>query len=151
MAVRVLRALLLPIALTACHPFAMFETDEETLVPPDKVAAVRLLVDSRPLPPSAANVRMHLRQFQDPQLWVMFDADLEEARAFARKLIGGPLHPVRKVGLGADDEIAWWPKSMPAGAEGGEDMIADDAMPAVKVMLLPRGTRATVWVFTFSD
>ena len=94
-----------------------------------------------------------MRHFQDTGLSVRFDAPLAEARAFSEGLIGRSLVRGEDPWHGYPPDLDWWPQSYPSGAEGGEDMTTEgpeDLMPPVRIMVLPRGNMATVWLGTFT-
>ena len=141
--------------LCACDPFELSgaSINEEMVVPQNEVASIELLAPDRKLPPSARNVRLHVRHFQDTQLRVRFDADADEARAFAEKLLGRPLaRNGSKLTLESGPKVDWWiSKEQLARAEYGEDMVADgNDTPAIAIALLQNGKSATVWLGTFT-
>jgi hypothetical protein len=151
----VLLAVVALCSLIACDPFELSgaSTNEDMVVPQNEVASIELLVPSRKLPPSANNVRLHVRHFQDTSLHVKFDADAGEARAFAESLLGRPLARTgSKFNLEHGPKLDWWiSQQQLAHAEYGEDMVADgNDSPPVAIALVQNGKTATVWVETFT-
>lgn len=139
--------------LSACDPFASTATNEEVVIPQSQVASFELLIPSRKLPPSARNVRVFVRHFQDTSLWVRFDANAVEAREFAEKILGAPLtRDTSVLDLERGPKVDWWiSEDRLAQAERGEDMIADgNDSPPVAIALLYNGDTATVWLHTFT-
>lgn len=117
-------------------------------VPLNEVASVRLLHSEVALPASAANVWINEQTFQDSYQMLRFDASEADARAFVRSVLGrdtirGEDPHFGEFGRGHD----WWLRDYPADAEGGSSR---ERHPAVKVVLLPMGDRARIWMLSLT-
>lgn len=113
-------------------------------VPQELVGSVRLLgLDAR-LPASATDVWAHEASFLDAYQMLRFDAPLTDARAFARSLLGrdtvrGENPRIQAFG----QDFPWWIHNYPDGAEGGS---ISEGRTTVKIILVPRGSQACVWM-----
>lgn len=131
-------------------PFAAATTKMDMVVPADRIGEVELLASDRKLPKGATNVRLYFKQFQDPFLWVRFDAPLAEAVAFAEAQTGQSLEPgCRHLYLG-DPPADWWIKTCPPGARSAAAFMSVDP-PARHYLVVPHGAMATVWLETHRD
>lgn len=134
----------LPLLLAACDPLG--DGDEgERIVPDGQGASVTLLTPARHLPGSATNIAVRKIGFQDPIVWVRFDAPLADARAFSVDMLGGPGAACGWHG-GADG----WPATLPKNATCGRRDAAGVRWPAIMVAVIPHGARAVVLVRTFT-
>jgi hypothetical protein len=132
-------------SLPACDPFEAVSTNEEIIVPQNKVSSIELLVPGRKLPLSAKNVRVFEKHFQDTILYVRFDANAEEARAFAEQLVGQPLTRNSYANMRGPDVDWWISEDLVPQTERGEDTTVDgDGLPAVAVAMRENGRTATV-------
>lgn len=113
-------------------------------IPPDQIAAVRLLESDIRLPPSASEVWVYESRFQDADQLLRFDSSLDDARSFSRAVLERPAMPGEDphftyLGQGRD----WWIREYPAGAEGG---VVNRPGAHRKLVLVPMGGRARIWL-----
>ncbi len=151
---QIMMGLTLWLGCSACDPFTAsgLATDQDVVIPQSEVGKVELLVPGRRLPPSARNVRVERKDFQDTSLRVRFEANTAEARAFAEKIIGRRLAKGGYAYMATRSGPDWWiSEEQLQRAELGEDRTVDgDGMPAVGIAMLPSGETATVWIYTFT-
>lgn len=131
------------LALAACDPG--LGTEEDYSVPASEVGTVQIFSAEHRLPPSAKNVRIHRRHFQDTVLFVRFDAPPGDARAFAERLTGQTLRAGEGDVSSWGRDLGWWIDRYPEGGEGAVGAIGPNA--DARVVVAPGKTDATVWVF----
>ena len=137
------------------------DNDPRNEVPPNKVGKIRLLNSNLPLPAGARDVYYAQKCWLDCWQYIRFDLPLDEARTYA---LSFPLeHPLTKGanpwgrnpwggGRPPSDEViglGWWPHEFPNNVEGGSHRIVSD-QPPLDIALVPKGERATIWIFGFS-
>ena len=127
-------------------PGCLGDENSEAHLEQSQVASVRLLTVGGQLPSSASDVWIAQSSFPDSRQLLRFDADLDEARFFARQVLGVEL--VR----GEDPHFTslsrvheWWLREYPAGAEGGRRDSVERRL-LIQVVLLPMERRARVWL-----
>ncbi|HYD14433.1 MAG TPA: hypothetical protein VEC11_16425 [Allosphingosinicella sp.] len=103
------------------------------------------VADTR-LPASATNVRVFETRFQDTLMMLSFEASEADARRFATQILRMP--PTRD-GVasvdGGDMAPSWWqPRRTPQSEAGSWS--SDRQQLNVKLLLVPAGGRATVWL-----
>jgi hypothetical protein len=131
-------------------PFAAATTKKDMAVPADRIGEVELLASDRKLPEGATNVRLYFEQFQDPFLYVRFDAPLADARKFVKTQTGKELELRCDRSVIIDPPVDWWLRSCPANSESASSYRSEDP-PARHYLIVPKGEMATVWLFTFRD
>lgn len=116
----------------------------------DKAVAVVDLVEV-PLPPGATALRAARQAGLDELQLLTFSAPEDAARRWAARVLGTPPQPGRDPGLlYLGEDVSWWPRTMPPGAEGGEVRRPDNRV--VKLLLAPAPGRPTrVFVAAFSQ
>lgn len=115
---------------------------------PAQAARVRVLDTDLPLPPTASNVWLHEVEFLDAIQMVRFDAPIVEARTFARRALGH--EPVTAAGpsLRGLSNRDWWLDGMPTVGDGGS---SENVSRSVRIVLVPRGANARVWLAVAAD
>lgn len=133
-----------------CH--SCIGNDPNAVLNPAQQAKVGLIGTPRRLPPSAQDVRYHEECGIDCVQWLRFEAPLDDARAFANRLLVRPIAVGAPVPLpgGAADRLDWWPSSLPAQAESGANETLTPGYPLLFVAVLPQGDRARVWLRAFN-
>lgn len=127
--------------------------DPAMSVPKENVGRLRLLVSRRPLPANASNVQHAMYCGIDCIQFLRFDLPLADAHTFAAMVLRGEglttgLDPwARREMPPAITELPWWPRRFPSGFLGGSSR--DASSPPADIVLVPRGTQATVWFRTF--
>jgi hypothetical protein len=141
---RIASTLLIALQILLCA--ACWDGDDQAgmRVPENQLSAVRLLYTDVRLPSSASNVWLLHEEFQGETQLVRFDSRIDEARSFARALLG------RAAIRGEDPHFAylsegldWWFREYPAGSEGGT---SNGHVAQAKIVLMPIGRNARVWV-----
>lgn len=105
----------------------------------------------QPLPQGAGNVRATSDAGLDRLVLLAFEAADDQARDYARRVLGAAPRMGQDPGLlYLGEEVPWWPKSLPPGAQGGEVRRADNRV--VKLLLAPAAGQPTrVFVAAFSQ
>lgn len=130
------------------NPFEAMTTTTDQDIAAKDIGQLELLASDRRLPPSARRVRIYFRQFQDPSLYVRFDAPLADARKFVETQTGKELELRCDRSVIIDPPADWWLQSCPANSESASSYRSEDP-PARHYLIVPEGEMATVWLFTF--
>jgi hypothetical protein len=140
-------AIIMPLAafaLSACGETPMTNT---------ALSAADAAFIGAPVPASASNVQHYSEAGKDKLVLIRFNASPADAASFSTAILGGTA-PKPGVDPGLDylgEEHAWWVKTFPKNANGGEYVNAENGRNYRVIIAPVEGGQQTVWAAVFSS